>query len=98
LKLVASIYYYPKYPPFFTYKKSKNGNYTFEGVFKDHLEIVLEYLNSRLLNQTFFVVDMLKTHYFHENSIKYIILDSALLAEYGLYGALDQYLDKKVEK
>lgn len=32
-----------KFPPFFSYKKMKNGNYTFEGVFKSTLDDFQEY-------------------------------------------------------
>jgi len=32
----------------FSYKKLKEGNYTFEGTYKDHMEEIAEYLNIRL--------------------------------------------------
>lgn len=33
--------------PLFTYKKLKDGNYTFEGIFKHMLDDVKDYLNIR---------------------------------------------------
>ena len=37
-----------QFPPLFSYKKQKDGNYTFEGIVKDHLDLLFGYLKMRL--------------------------------------------------
>ena len=38
-----------KYAPLFNYKQMKDGNYTFEGMFKNFLDDAKEYFNMRYL-------------------------------------------------
>ena len=85
----------------------KGGNYTFEGVFKNHLENVFQYLNMRLKSFIYkriikYLVELedycKRSIFFAEFSIKYVVIDPAKVTEYGLFGAVRQYLDKKVIK
>ena len=75
----------------------KNGNYSFEGVFKDLLDDLQGDFNMRLIHErSDFLV--LKLTINVELSIKYIILDPSEVSKYGLWGAIFKPLDQKVRK
>ena len=75
----------------------KNGNYSFEGVFKDLLDDLKGDFNMRFIHKrSEFLVLRLTINV--ELSIKYIILDPSEVSKYGLWGAIFEPLDQKVRK
>ncbi len=91
-----------KFPPLFTYKKEKTGNYTFGGLFNELMEDVQAFLNVRYESLYRFQFILFKRIinsillFDCKTSFRYTVIDPAEISKYSLYDALRKHLDNKV--
>jgi len=89
-----------QFDPLFTYKKQKDGNYTFGGLVYQIMNDAKNYFDLRwfLLWHSKTIKQLYFNIIYFGNSYKFIIIDEAEVTKIGLIAALLKHLDNKVYK